>query len=332
MKKNYTLALLSLTLLSGVFAQETLDLDKLTTTITVDGDTTDWNAIAPNYFVDITGETFVDAADFTAIWKGAWDSAGIYILVNITSDDSILTQGAAGNFWERDLIEIYFDMNIGNLDDGGGPSDDAGHRQFVTDIRDYSWKGLQDTVADYGHVLGADSASSVSEYFIPWTALTNADGDYYIPGNTMTFGFDITLSDNDGDGGSPVRNRKVWSNTDAAASENWGNMDAAGEVTLVGGDTLYYVYVDPTGGNTSISSALSSEVVSFSPNPASNVLNVSSELNGTLSFLDLTGSVVLSTSINAGNQLVNVSNLNSGVYIAKLTSGSNSYVQKIIVK
>ena len=69
------------------------------------------------------------------------------------------------------------------------------------------------------------------------------------------------------------------------------------------------------------------------PNPVSNgILHVESNLNTerTISLFDVLGKQVLSTTTS--NNTINVAALNSGIYIAKITEGTNTATRKVIIR
>ena len=69
------------------------------------------------------------------------------------------------------------------------------------------------------------------------------------------------------------------------------------------------------------------------PNPVSNgVLHVESNLNSerTISLFDVLGKQVISTTTS--NTTINIANLNSGVYIVKITEGGKTATKKLVVK
>ena len=69
------------------------------------------------------------------------------------------------------------------------------------------------------------------------------------------------------------------------------------------------------------------------PNPVSNgVLHVESNLNSerTISLYNVLGKQVISTTTS--NTTINIANLNSGVYIVKITEGGKTATKKLVVK
>jgi len=73
--------------------------------------------------------------------------------------------------------------------------------------------------------------------------------------------------------------------------------------------------------------------VSIYPNPATGYFNLSSNLNGTLTIMDISGRVVLSTKVVSGNNTIDISTLTSGIYISNvvLSDGSKT-TAKVMVK
>jgi hypothetical protein len=69
------------------------------------------------------------------------------------------------------------------------------------------------------------------------------------------------------------------------------------------------------------------------PNPVSNgVLHVESNLNleRTISLFDVLGKEVIKTTTS--NTTINIANLNSGIYIVKITEGGKTATKKLVVK
>ncbi len=101
-----------------------------------------------------------------------------------------------------------------------------------------------------------------------------------------------------------------------------------------GMNTPAYVVIDEL---TPASSASISEVSSMNfevyPNPTSDVLTVSSEVeNGTIMVHDLIGKVVLSQNINSNLNVLNVSELPKGVYLVTVSNGTESTTKRFIKK
>lgn len=179
-------------------------------------------------------------------WQALWDADGVYVLLKVT-DDAFYPHYAvtpAGNNWEYDKPEIYFDVNY-VLKDGVGAGGNAGHIQVAPGFTDGKNDGTAITQTDgviYAFLV--DGTNYIGEYFIPYTKLIDKAGIEVDKFNTI--GFDVTIIDRDpGDAG---RRRAVWANVGAIA-ESYSNMDDAGQVTFDGVDDLVYVdVINITGG------------------------------------------------------------------------------------
>lgn len=84
--------------------------------------------------------------------------------------------------------------------------------------------------------------------------------------------------------------------------------------------------------NTSLSTAVfENSTISFYPNPTNNSVNFSSsETIERISLYNLLGQEVISKQVNAENFFLEISNLSSGTYIAKLNNNGKSKSVKII--
>lgn len=88
--------------------------------------------------------------------------------------------------------------------------------------------------------------------------------------------------------------------------------------------------------NTSVANLdeIASADFSIYPNPASDVINISSTstMNASISIVDLTGKVVKTSSINGLTASVNTSGLNDGIYYVTITDGTSIATEKVVIK
>lgn len=107
----------------------------------------------------------------------------------------------------------------------------------------------------------------------------------------------------------------------------------SGNVTIAGGGAT-------TGGSVAVSGEVSTplsteknniEGLKVYPNPASDVVNISSSLTGIkeVSIFNMLGKKVLETSTN---ETINISNLTSGVYIMNISQDGKTASKKLVVK
>lgn len=72
--------------------------------------------------------------------------------------------------------------------------------------------------------------------------------------------------------------------------------------------------------------------ITLYPNPSNGFVTISSEMDVNVSFYDISGKVVFVKSQVKNNETLNISNLQSGIYFAKLTSEISEETFKIILK
>jgi hypothetical protein len=73
--------------------------------------------------------------------------------------------------------------------------------------------------------------------------------------------------------------------------------------------------------------------LSVYPNPASDVITVSSTLTeGTITVTDVAGKLVKSTELNGLSTTINTTGLNNGVYYVTVSNGSVTSTEKVVVK
>jgi hypothetical protein len=86
--------------------------------------------------------------DCSGYFQSVWNENGIYIAVTVT-DDSTNVTGPQGANWAWDMVEIYFDANVGNLKDGRGPQERLGHYQIAGLAIDGTSKWGKSSVVSY---------------------------------------------------------------------------------------------------------------------------------------------------------------------------------------
>jgi hypothetical protein len=176
-------------------------------------------------------------------WKALWTDDGIYVLVNVTDNDWYPWKEANGtNGWQYDKIELYFDANVFNLEDGKGGQNpgNAGNYQIAPDpiLTNVGGELSEDFLVGTGfqYAYMVNDPNYTVEYFVPFSYLNDAAG---VPVDISgTIGFDITVIDNDAPGDDNGRQRTDWSNA-GVKDENWNNMDDAGIITLEGAAVIY---------------------------------------------------------------------------------------------
>ncbi len=78
--------------------------------------------------------------------------------------------------------------------------------------------------------------------------------------------------------------------------------------------------------------AMNEEGISIYPNPASSQVTISNVQGASLEIIDITGCVMMSTTIHSSLEIVNVSKLEEGEYLIKIKKESNLISRKILIK
>ncbi|MDD2385903.1 MAG: T9SS type A sorting domain-containing protein, partial [Bacteroidales bacterium] len=103
---------------------------------------------------------------------------------------------------------------------------------------------------------------------------------------------------------------------------------------------LYYSY-----GNTSLHYRMESDItiansidsefanaVSVYPNPASETINIVTDNAKTITITNLVGQIVKEISVTNEIETIDISNLNAGIYFAKLSKANETAVLKIVIE
>lgn len=169
----------------------------------------------------------------TTYWKALWDDRGMYIL-GVVNDDAwypLWEPGAILSDYYYDCAELYFDTNTILEDGWGAQIYNSGNYQILL----YPEEGKVDGTTLSANIRNFNvkyaykvtgSAWNV-EYFVPWGAIADGDGNLFDRSRVM--GFDMNLVDSDPVGNA--RRRAVWANVGAKA-ENWINMDDVGHLVF----------------------------------------------------------------------------------------------------
>ncbi|MBN2520546.1 MAG: T9SS type A sorting domain-containing protein [Bacteroidales bacterium] len=174
-----------------------------------------------------------------ATWQAVWNDTAIFILIDVKDDDFCPWWCTGQADWLGDKPEIYFDVNVNNLDDGQGPVNyPNGHYLFAPNFYDpdihpyqfYQFCGIEFPDLNFCYAYKIDSPNYVFEYNFPLDILTDNNDNTIEPSKEPTIGFDVVIIDVDSANG--IRNRAVWmqDGTGDVADESWNNMDDAGEV------------------------------------------------------------------------------------------------------
>jgi hypothetical protein len=227
---------------SGAANAKTLALKKIPagTSITIDGDASDWNALSgfeeqtnTKYNLKEGNENLAapeSAEDLTATWKATYDDDGIYLLVNVKDD---VVQQPDEPSWYHDVLEAYFKIGNGTATPGDIADDCMnGFFQYSFPLvkkDDHEFgvaqecKDMQAGNADWNITLTDDGY--MAELYVAFAGLTDESGVVFDPSGDVPFGFELHVHDNDNTDLAEVnpRTRAYWSLDGQAGSVSGGH-------------------------------------------------------------------------------------------------------------
>lgn len=77
---------------------------------------------------------------------------------------------------------------------------------------------------------------------------------------------------------------------------------------------------------------LSGEKINIYPNPATEYIMANTCGNGTIEIFDMTGKLVSSSNITKTSQVIDIRNLQHGIYFVKVTNNKNTFTQKLVIE
>ncbi|MBI4976532.1 MAG: hypothetical protein HZC28_03575 [Spirochaetes bacterium] len=204
--------------------------------IAVDGEFADWKGVPKyalaedNLSVDFSGGKIPRAGplDLSASLAFAWDDANLFIAVKVIDTVFFTGNGEEGQFWNKDSMQIYFDMQ----NDGGKVYDanDASYTiGFNKDCVPVAYLDKNPT----GRYVGAANADRGLDEAVQVAWKKNSDGyalemafpravlPYLELQGGSVFGISLLVNDNDGDGRKqgvtlgpkgtePFKNPSIW--------------------------------------------------------------------------------------------------------------------------
>lgn len=215
----------------------------------VDGINNEWDNIEAHACAKVFKDEekgFNGENDLDAYWKAVWCDSGLFILVQITKDDVPFKGDPMDEFFfENDVAEIYINVNSSNLKDGFGAINGKGHYQFSGRTNDSTI--YFDKIGTRSFKVTRNDPSNntyCQELFIAFDELKDSNEKPAVAHIGQIFGFDISITDNDGpandygnlnDNAHPEKKfaRKAWANNKSGNHQsNWHNMDDAGIIVL----------------------------------------------------------------------------------------------------
>jgi len=110
-------------------------------------------------------------------------------------------------------------------------------------------------------------------------------------------------------------------------------VDASGNVYVADAGNNEIRKITTGSTNTATINHINTSFISVYPNPAKDLLNInlSKSVNGTLSILDIQGSLVLAQPVNGKQVQLSTASLQNGIYVLNVVSDNASYVTRIVI-
>jgi hypothetical protein len=177
---------------------KTIILSKINA-ITIDGvaDERAWQKAEANAVANYLNAQPVDAGDFSAQFKVAWNDTALYFLAEVT-DDAVYPN----DHWAADQVEWYIKVGDAISESNNISGDHAiGIHQVPCRLLDspYPSKGyLHNNNTGYNAVTVLNDEGYVIEGYITWSSLNDAEGND-LTGAPESFKIDVNIQDNDAD-------------------------------------------------------------------------------------------------------------------------------------
>jgi hypothetical protein len=264
----------------------------------------------PDQQPDYGGES-----DFKADFQVAWDMDNLYVLAIFSDDVEHNYTWDYSNEWMFDNFELFLQLDTNTVTTSYG--DNTIQLRVCRGLDSIQSSGRA-ARSDWGYYMEAQAAGGwISEVAVPWTAVlsdaqTPEDMADYIG---VPIGFDFAGADSDNtDGDETVGNRDYqtfWDNDGQDGTEDlaWNNTATFGYVTLMEVQSV---------------EDFTSNSINAYPNPATNSITFDVEGQVSIEIFSITGVRIMT----AETATVDVSDLNSGVYIARIGDESIRFTVK----
>lgn len=266
-----------------------------------------------------------DAVDFNAQFKIAWDTAYLYLYVEVTDDVEESMPVGGANAWTWDNMEIFIDLDTNSTTNTYNTASTVQLRYNRGEVGVES--PGRSTAADWLTEQINEADGWIVELGIPWTSASAAgvNPDMCVEAGDI-LGFDIAVADGDGDGTGTEGGRNVEGGAqmfwDLDAPDATGNEDNAYQNRRVFG----WITLGTTGAPCTVGvEDQNVSVYGVYPNPSNGVVNFSNLDVKSFDIYNVLGARV--TSVQVVNNLASVK-LESGIYFAVI---KNTTV-KVVVK
>ena len=269
------------------------------------------------------------SGDFSGKFKVAWDSQYLYLLIEVVddmlSDDHV---DPLQNWWDDDCVEIFVDENRSMGDHERNNNAFAYHINLKYDAIDLNASGSgvnyknnvivrMDTIATHTYLWEV----AIKNYSASFS-LTNPEASRVVLTPNKLMGLSVAYCDNDQTNG---RENFIGSMimTQATANDSYKNANYFGPVLLKDLTTDVEKEFKSTD-----------QLVSVYPNPAMNIVNVERKDNQSKPLLieihSAAGSLVKSVNVIGSQEMIEIGDLLSGIYIMSIISDRNIQSERLI--
>jgi len=180
----------------------------------------------------MAGVPIESPADFSGAFRTLWDQDAFYLLIEIT-DDSLVNLGISTH--HNDNTEVYFDLNNSKFSTYDNLDDDQIRFEFGRTDSFETKRGA--TGLEFKQVK--TNAGWCLEARFPWTALT---AEAFVPEVDRDIGFDLMITDNDGED-DKKDHILAWHSPN---NDAWKDPTVFGVMRLLASGTTDSVYYDST--------------------------------------------------------------------------------------
>jgi hypothetical protein len=261
-------------------------------------------------------EGYGGESDFKADYQIAWDADNLYVLGIFSDDVEHDYTWEYSSEWMFDNCEFFIQLDTNTVTTS---YDDHTIQLRVCRGLDSVQTAGRAARSDWGYYMEAQAAGGwITEVAIPWTAvLAEGEGpelssDYF---NTVAIGWDFAGADSDNsDGDETVGNRDYQTFWDLDGQD--GTEDLAWNNTATFG-YIHLMEVEGVENHTA-------NTINAYPNPATNSITFDVEGQVSIEIFSITGVRVMT----ATTKTVDLTGLNSGVYVARIGNEAINFTVK----
>ena len=268
--------------------------------------------------------------DFQGRFKVSWDENYLYVLVEVV-DDSLSDDHSnpLQSWWDDDCLELFIDENRSMGDHERNCNAFAYHVSLFYDAIDLNSTGQG---INYKNNIEVDMDTIGTNTYLWELAIKNYSASFsiynpeasrvYLSPNKL-MGFAIAYCDNDE---TTARENFIGSMVMPAAHNNdmYKNADYFGPMLLL----------DTVSVNTKIEDYYEQHFVKLYPNPATERITI--ELPGnnasakSASIINIAGQLVYHEIFMENKQIINIEELNSGIYMIRINDGNTTFTKRLI--